>query len=429
MSQLLRHYLSRHRKQTDVQLFVFIEPEGLRFGFGFGQSPEESLELLRSNLPPRITTVWESLNPVLDRIQFRSNGREKVPVEVRSSEDLAAWTAGPDPAVVEELPPDHELVGTEKLADEIGRVLSALHPLAAVVWGAEVAIEEPPDEPDEEPDVYTLEQLAAETLLPFDLIEEWVALLKGLKKQAIFYGSPGTSKTFVATRLALLLAGSTERVTTVQFHPSFSYEDFIEGLRPQSRESGIAYEIQPGVFQEFCERARAHLGDTYVFVIDEINRADLGSVLGELMMLLEYRGSAIQLPYSKRRFSIPNNVIVLATMNTADRSLALVDFALRRRFHAFPLTPDKDVLTRYLEEDGSDPSLAVRFFELVQDRVGRTDFAPGHAYWMVEDPSPSALQQVWRYELRPYLEEFWFENRSRLEELERDVAQLLAEEA
>jgi MoxR-like ATPase len=421
---------SRHRKQSDVQLFVIIHPDRLRFGFGFGSVPQEALERFRTNLPRSLAQAWVALSAVRDRVRFRPNGREDAQIDVPTPDGLIEWAQGPDPLIEETLAPDHQLIGTPELTDEVGRVLSALHALAATAWGVPLVEEEEEPEVQEEPDIYTLEQLIADTLLPVDQLEEWIALLRGPKKQAILYGPPGTSKTWIATRLALHLAGDSDRVATVQFHPSFSYEDFIEGLRPETgREAGIAYEIRPGVFQEYCDRARTHLNETYVFVIDEINRADLGSVLGELMHLLEYRGTSIQLPYSKRRFSIPNNLILLATMNTADRSLALVDFALRRRFHAFPLPPDGKILAQFLERAGSDPTLALRFFELVQERVGRTDFAPGHSYWMLEDPSAAALQLVWRYELRPYLEEFWFENRSRLEELERDVAQMLAEEA
>jgi hypothetical protein len=425
---------SRGRKQSDVQLFVNIHPDRLGFGLTFGSASTEALESLRGRLPDRAAVAWDALSPVRDRIRFYSNYKEGTIVEATEPADLVAWAAGSDPEIVEELAPDDPLIGSLELVERVGVLLSALHPLAAAAWGAEIAGEDVVTEPQDEPEPYTLEHLAADTLLPIDTLEEWISLLHGTKKQAIFYGPPGTSKTFVATRLAEFLAGTLERVLTIQFHPSFSYEDFIEGLRPEAGDSGdasagIRYEIRPGLFQEFCDRARAHLAETYVCVIDEINRADLGSVLGELMYLLEYRGSSIQLPYSKRRFSVPSNVIVVATMNTADRSLALVDFALRRRFHALPLLPDRDLLSKFLEGNATDASLAMRFFELVQDRVGRTDFAPGHSYWMLEDPSAAALSQVWRYELRPYLEEFWFENPSRLEELARDVEQLLAEEA
>lgn len=425
---------SRGRKQSDVQLFVSINPDLLVFGLSFGSASADALASLRRRLPDRSEISLGGLSDIRDTIRFYANSRERTPIEVNEPADLIAWAAGADPRITEELTPDDPVIGTPELVDRIGVVLSTLHPIAAAAWGAEITREDVATEPQDEAEPYTMEQLVEDTLLPVDTLEEWISLLRGPKKQALFYGPPGTSKTFVATRVAELLAGTVERVLTIQFHPSFSYEDFIEGLRPEAEDAtngsaGIRYEIRPGVFQDFCDRARAHLAETHVCIIDEINRADLGSVLGELMYLLEYRGSSIQLPYSKRRFSVPSNVIVLATMNTADRSLALVDFALRRRFHALPLPPDRDVLGKFLEVNRADTNLAMRFFDLVQERVGRTDFAPGHSYWMLEDPSAAALSQVWRYELRPYLEEFWFENRSRLEELARDVEQLLAEEA
>lgn len=285
---------------------------------------------------------------------------------------------------------------------------------------------QPPPPPDQPP---TLRALADETSITVDELETWVDLLgKTGKRQALFYGPPGTGKTFVAERLALYLAGSAERVTTVQFHPSYSYEDFIEGLRPDPSSDGIRYVVRPGVFSEFCERARAVPEATFVFVVDEINRADLGSVLGELMLLLEYRGKTVPLPYSKRTFSVPPNVILLATMNTADRSLAVVDFALRRRFHTIQVLPSRQVLQANLRgRDGAD--LALQMFDLVQRKVADDDSRPGHSYFLVEDLSVDGLFKVWTYELRPYLAEFWFEHPGRLDELDREVSGLLAEEA
>lgn len=160
-------------------------------------------------------------------------------------------------------------------------------------------------------------------------------------RQGLFYGPPGTGKTHVARQLARHLASSPAHVQLAQFHASYSYEDFIEGLRPEPlADTGILRDsVRPGLFQEFCNRARTARDETFVFIIDEMNRADLAAVFGELLMLLEYRGEVVVLPYSQQRFSLPRNVVVLGTMNTADRSLALVDFALRRRFNAFPLAP------------------------------------------------------------------------------------------
>jgi AAA domain (dynein-related subfamily) len=219
------------------------------------------------------------------------------------------------------------------------------------------------------------------------------------------------------------------RSSSPSFIRRFRYEDFIEGLRPTVGESGsVSYAVRPGVFREFCRRA-AQSGGTFVFVIDEINRAELGAVLGELMMLLEYRDRSVTLPYSQEPFSVPGNVVVLATMNTADRSLALVDFALRRRFHAIAMRPDPAVLSRFLEDRGEDNDVVMRFFELVQTRVADANFAPGHSYWMGDDLTAEGLYRVWRYELQPYLAEYWFENTSQLRDLDDAVAKLLTDEA
>ena len=172
--------------------------------------------------------------------------------------------------------------------------------------------------------------------------------------------------------------------------------------------------------------------NTYVLIIDELNRADLGSVLGELMMLLEYRGEKVQLPYSKESFWIPTNIVVLATMNTADRSLALVDFAMRRRFHAIELRPNRRALATWLTSRvGADAAdSALKFFDRVQGEIGLdSPFAPGHSFWMIENPGAKELQRVWKYEVRPYLEEFWFESPGRVQQLDADIQELLGEEA
>lgn len=183
-----------------------------------------------------------------------------------------------------------------------------------------------------------------------------------------------------------------------------------------------------GLFLTFCEDARRDPDGTHVLVVDEINRADLNAVMGELLLLLEYRGRVAALPYSRRPFSVPDNVVLLGTLNTADRSLALLDFALRRRFHAISLEPSAAVLQRWLADRGEDTDLVLRFFELVSDRVGDWESAPGHSYWMADDLSAQGLARVWRYELRPYLAEYWAQRRGQLDSLDREVALLLGDE-
>jgi len=273
--------------------------------------------------------------------------------------------------------------------------------------------------------------------LPPEDLEEWVELLTDpRKRQMVFYGPPGTGKTWVARRLADHLAGDASRVTNVQFHPAYSYEDFVEGLRPEvgrgATAGQLSYVVRPGVFRQACDAARRDPEHTHVVLVDEMNRADLAAAFGELLVLLEYRDElSVRLPYSQDEYSVPSNLVLLATMNTADRSLALVDFALRRRFHTVEVRPDRAVLENHLAGAPTDAgALVLDLFDLVQDAVGHdAPGAPGHSFWMTPDPSAMGLARVWRYQLRPYLQEHWFERPEQLAALEGRVERLLGEQA
>ncbi|MER5337969.1 AAA family ATPase [Micromonospora sp. NPDC002717] len=277
----------------------------------------------------------------------------------------------------------------------------------------------------------TAEQVATACYLPVEQIDEWVSALTTGMRQAVFHGPPGTGKTYVGRLLARHLATSPQHIESVQFHPAYSYEDFVEGLRPEVGAEGVlSYRVRPGVFSQLCERAQQAPDETFVLVIDEMNRADLAAVFGELMFLLEYRGdSQVTLPYSQRRMSVPQNLFMLGTMNTADRSLALLDFALRRRFHAFPVLPSEDVLSRWADARPTvDRELALGLFRMIRDRVGLdVPVSPGHSYWMAEGLDAATAERIWSYQLRPYLAEHWFERPRELEQLDADIRALIAE--
>ena len=263
------------------------------------------------------------------------------------------------------------------------------------------------------------------------------------KRQVIFQGPPGTGKTYVAKKMASHLAGSDERVTVVQFHPSYSYEDFVQGYRPALLENGQpGFKLRKGPLLRMAKMA----GDDpnplsrYFLVIDEINRGNLGKILGELYFLLEYRDEAIRLQYAEydEPFKLPPILYIIGTMNTADRSIALVDLALRRRFSFVDFTiaeePIEGLLSRWLDANGLGhmnwvADVVVRANEKLDDRHA----AIGPSYFMRKDSdgNPSLndadVERIWKHSVLPYLEERLYGERDALDEfaldnLRKDVA-------
>jgi len=198
------------------------------------------------------------------------------------------------------------------------------------------------------PTAYAREDFLSETLFEEDELTQLERLLHD-KPQLVLYGPPGTGKTWIAERLARLLTdGDDARIEVIQFHPSYGYEDFIEGIRPTSDGAQMTYPVVPGVFRALCLRAARHPDKKYVLVIDELNRGNLPRIFGELLFALERRGSPVKLSQSQQTMTVPANIVVLGTMNTADQSIALLDMALRRRFHFVRLEPDPERLDRWL---------------------------------------------------------------------------------
>jgi 5-methylcytosine-specific restriction protein B len=276
--------------------------------------------------------------------------------------------------------------------------------------------------------------LAEELLVPV----EWLANVLDLlaeKRQLVFYGPPGTGKTYIAQALAKHLTQAGGTYTLVQFHPSYAYEDFFEGFRPRPAgdQSGtVGFELVPGPLRQLADTAREDREHPYVLVIDEVNRANLAKVFGELYFLLEYRDRVVALQYSPESgFTLPDNLYLIATMNTADRSIALVDAAMRRRFYFVPFFPGAEpiqgLLRRWLQARRL-PTGPADLLDALNRRIGEEDFAVGPSYLM--HPSvgePERLDRIWRHAILPLLEEHYFgtgvevEARFGLEALAKDL--------
>jgi 5-methylcytosine-specific restriction protein B len=260
---------------------------------------------------------------------------------------------------------------------------------------------------------YDLPRLAEETGYDQETLERWVRAIER-KHQAIIYGPPGTGKTYLAERLARhLVAEGDGLVEIVQFHPAYTYEDFVQGIRPKARAGGgLDYPIVPGRFLEFCDHTMSRTGRC-VLIIDEINRANLARVFGELMYLLEYRERDVPLAAGSA-FRIPENVRIIGTMNTADRSIALVDHALRRRFAFIALEPRFDILEKFHENTQFEISGLVSTLRSLNAEIGDPNYAVGISFFLRPD-LPMQIEDIWRMEIEPYLEEFFFDQRERVD--------------
>lgn len=273
---------------------------------------------------------------------------------------------------------------------------------------------------------YTKEDFLSEVFMPEGEYEKLSGILR-IKKNIILQGAPGVGKTFAAKRIAFSMMGvkDVERVMMVQFHQSYSYEDFIMGFRP----STDGFELKRGAFYNFCKKAEIDGDNDYFFIIDEINRGNLSKIFGELFMLIENdkRGVSLQLLYSDEKFSVPKNIYIIGMMNTADRSLAMLDYALRRRFAFFEIKPGftTDGFREYrmsLENEKFDKLIAC--VESLNNVISNDEslgdgFCIGHSYFcnlLPDTIDDQVLSGIVEYELIPLLKEYWFDEPTKVKD-------------
>lgn len=356
----------------------------------------------------------------------QTNNREEI--EFEKTEQLAK------PIPYGTLQANSELAQSEPLANHQGSLFKLSAHEYEIIRSL---IDEMNIPPKVEIKAYTKQTAMKELFLAEEQLDGMLTALKE-KKNIVLQGAPGVGKTFVAKRLAYALIGSEDphRVEMIQFHQSYSYEDFIQGFRPTSNGQ---FDLRCGIFCQFCRRAQREDSQEkpFVFIIDEINRGNLSKIFGELMMLIEAdkrgKGYAIPLAYSPdadEKFYIPENLHLIGMMNTADRSLAMVDYALRRRFRFITLKPEftSKAFQDFLADAGAEPVLVRKIVDRMNAlneviAVDSKNLGPGyqigHSYFC---PCNSiSLDEAWyrrviESEIVPLIQEYWFDNEQKVKE-------------
>lgn len=406
-------------RRADAQFFIRVAADSVKYGFHLGRSAREAGRQFRLAIQEHGEAVFRALKPgnVFDQFHFWTGDDLGNEIPVKCAADLRAWAANKTIAAGVHRVPSDPALRSDELPGEVLLTFDRLVPLFACAAEADPrplltrragTLDGPPP--------YDSAAFHRETFLSEIWLDRVLGLLR-LKKQLVLQGVPGTGKTHVARCLARLLTHDQPgNMRLVQFHPAYSYEEFVEGIRVRSIQtdgrSEVTYPVEDGVLCAFAEQAAARPSEAHVLVVDELNRGNLPRIFGELLYLLEYRNQAVTLPYSKRSFRLPDNLFLVATMNPLDRSAMPLDQALRRRFSFVDMPADAAVLARWLEEhppadtDETFGPRIVRLFEELNRRLAR-DLGPekqvGHSFLMVPELDREKFAAVWDHHIRPLL--------------------------
>lgn len=397
-------------KRQGPQFFVKLDTQGVQFGLRLGLRSRQARREFQAKVEQQGQSLFRALQErgALEHCQLYDNDSWK---QWDNIEELVNWCGQSQAMIGRCIPFDSTLLFDDELVGEIILTFDRVLPLFAALNASSRSLH------SQNRGLFSVEDFRSVTFQSADWLEHACDLLE-LKRQLILQGVPGTGKTHTARALARYLTGDNDdTVRVVQLHPSYSYEELVEGIKVRTQESNgrqeVIYPVEEGLLCSFAAEAEKRPSQPYVLILDEINRGNLPRIFGELLFLLEYRDQSVTLPYSRRLFRLPRNLYLIGTMNGSDRSIAPIDQALRRRFSFLEMAPDSRVLQEWFrvnppEEGAKFAQRVIKLFRKVNQRLASEldqECQIGHSYFMIPQLNQSRMFDIWHHQIAPMIRE------------------------